>query len=64
MDLLTRIAYSNGNPERTIQALRLMHQQFERETKQQPARAEADHGVQYLGGRLRKITLDTGSKSL
>ncbi len=55
MSLLARIAGSNGNPERTMEAIRLAHERLEHESGQRPAQAESDLAVKYLIVCLRQI---------
>ncbi len=61
MSLLYRIAYSNGNPQRTIAALRLVNEHLAHQSAQRSTRLEAELSLM----RFRQIgtsppTLRTG----
>jgi hypothetical protein len=55
MNLLTRIALSDGDPQRTIEALRLILEQLEREVDRCPAHAEAAPALKGLLARLDRV---------
>ncbi|MBI1878226.1 MAG: hypothetical protein HYR94_08375 [Chloroflexi bacterium] len=52
MSLLNRIAYSNGKPQRTVQALRLINEQLEHELDWYSTHAEVKSGHKGLLARL------------
>jgi hypothetical protein len=55
MNLLTRIALSDGDPQRTIQALRLILERLEREVDRCPAHAESASALKGLLARWDQV---------
>jgi hypothetical protein len=63
MNLLDRMAHSNGNPQRTIAALRLINQSLERELRERLHRlsAKTQANDSWLSMRLRLALNPAGS---
>ena len=63
MKLLDRIAYSNGNPQRTVEALRRLNVHLEHELSQYLARSEAKLCPKGLLARLAQTANQQGKLS-
>jgi hypothetical protein len=59
MSLLNRIAYSNGKPERTIVALRLLNRRLEKELTAKPAYVKVKQVVIAEKATSPTLTLST-----